>query len=222
MSTVERCRIALSRFTLAEWVDACGSQFQRRRELRPSATIRCRRPGAYGMAMHQECPLPVSGLRRLMRTTMPTCLEASQRGDSGMHRLCGVRLSAQRGARLVAFGHHQRVTKFTKLAGTHPRWRRSLIHPELLFRTRAYTLGSYLPMNRSNGNSMNFGTHSEAEWHTATDQYADALRRMSAGDHGAREALLEAYKHLQTVGLPVAPPAAHPYREIAPGSGGLW
>ena len=60
---------------------------------------------------------------------------------------------------------------------------------------------------------MNFNTHSEAEWHAATDQYADALRRLAAGESGARDALLDAYRRLRIVGLPVAPPAAATYSE---------
>ena len=58
---------------------------------------------------------------------------------------------------------------------------------------------------------MNFGTHSEAEWHAATDRYADALQRCANGDSGARAALADAYQRLRELGNQVpAPPSEFP------------
>lgn len=44
---------------------------------------------------------------------------------------------------------------------------------------------------------MNVSTHDQAEWHAATDRYAQAILRMESGDPIARAEVLEAYRQLQ-------------------------
>ncbi|WP_435511292.1 hypothetical protein [Variovorax sp. LT1R16] len=56
-------------------------------------------------------------------------------------------------------------------------------------------------MTNSVGDEMNVNAHDEAEWHAATDRYAEALQKMTAGDLGAREALQAAYRQLSVLRL---------------------